>query len=360
MPDSSAPAANTAPVSLFYSYAHKDAKLHADFQRHLGFLEQADLIHCWGDPKIVPGKPWDATIRAQLERAELVLLLLSSHFIASDYIKRVELTAALQRAAQGTTTVVPILLSPLDLGAMGSAGSPLAALLQYQGLPQGPQQDWKAVTTWRLREQAWVSVSMGLRKTVADIQARRAAAPPGTPQPAHADPAPPNPRFRRALKAAAAGIADAQTARGGVAPDMAAMRQQALALIGSRQVLRLLWVDDHPENNVPEAEMLARLQIEVVQVTSTADATARLHSDAEPFDMVISDWHRGAEAPDAGLRLQQELTALRHRMPMVIYHAAFSTEQRLQRAASAHSAGVFGEAVLPSELLHLVQAALKR
>ncbi len=174
MPDSSsAPAAGPAPVRLFYSYAHEDEKLRAELERHLKILQHRGLIQPWHDRAIVPGALWDAESAQQVLQADLVLLLLSSYFMGSDYILGVELKTALRRAAEGSATVVPILLRPLDLDGLDGDDLPLAPLLQRQGLPR----DLKAVTSWRQREEAWVNVSKGLRSTVADIQARRSSAP---------------------------------------------------------------------------------------------------------------------------------------------------------------------------------------
>lgn len=365
MPDSSsAPTAGPAPVRLFYSYAHEDEKLRGDLERHLKILQHRRLIQPWHDRAIVPGALWDTEIHQQLLRADLVLLLLSSYFMGSDYILGVELKTALRRAAEGSATVVPILLRPLDLDGLDSADLPMAPLLQRQGLPR----DLKAVTSWRQREEAWVSVSKGLRSTVADIQARRAAAgvqaavvaPSGAML--GAAPAAPaaDPLLDAVLDNAAAGILAAQQARGGPAPSPAALHRQALALIDCDHLPRVLWVDDHPEGNLAEADMLARLQIELVQVRSTDEALARLQSDPERFDLVLSDWQRHAEGPEACLRLQRALLQSGLGVPLVVYHAAFDTAVRQDRAERARLAGLFGEAVLPGELLALVQAVLRR
>lgn len=366
MPDSSsAAAARPAPVSLFYSYAHEDEKLRCDLERHLKILQHRGLIQPWHDRAIVPGALWDAEIHQQLAQADLVLLLLSSYFMGSDYILGVELKTALRRAAEGSATVVPILLRPLDLEGLDSDDLPLAPLLQRQGLPR----DLKAVTSWRQREEAWVSVSKGLRSTVADIQARRSSAPaaplPAAPQTqamfGTAALAPlADPLLDAVLDNAAAGILAAQQARGGPAPSTAALQRQALALIDGDHLPRVLWVDDHPEGNLAEADMLARLQIELVQVRSTEEALARLRSDPEPFDLALSDWQRHAEGPDACLRLQQALQQSGLGVPLVVYHGGFDAALRRDRAERARRAGLFGEAVLPGELLVLVQAALAR
>jgi TIR domain len=362
VPDSSsAPTAGPAPVRLFYSYAHEDEKLRAELERHLKILQHRGLIQPWHDRAIVPGALWDAEIHQQLLRADLVLLLLSSYFMGSDYILGVELKTALRRAAEGSATVVPILLRPLDLDGLDSDDLPMAPLLQRQGLPR----DLKAVTSWRQREEAWVNVSKGLRSTVADIQARRAAA--GVQPQAAVPPAATfgslsaaplaDPLLDAVLDNAAAGILAAQQARGGPAPSPAALHRQALALIDCDHLPRVLWVDDHPEGNLAEADMLARLQM--VQVRSTDEALARLLSDPERFDLVLSDWQRHAEAPEACLRLQQALQQSGLGVPLVVYHAAFDPAVRQDRAERARRAGLFGEAVLPGELLALVQAVLR-
>ena len=80
------------------------------------------------------------------------------------------------------------------------------------------------------------------------------------------------------LRSATDGILAANRARSGPSPDAAALRRQALALIDAPRLPRLLWVDDHPDGNRFEADMLARLQIELVQVRSTEEALARLRT----------------------------------------------------------------------------------
>ena len=355
-------AATPAPVSLFYSYAHEDEPLRDELQRHLKILQLRGLIAPWHDRAILPGAAWDTEIHTELQRAELVLLLLSVDFLSSDYILGVELKTALQRATDGSATVVPILLRPLDLDALDGGPLPMAQLLQRQGLPH----DLKAVNTWRPRDAAWVSVSKGLRATVADIQARRAAQAPMTTRGAvRMAAAPPSataadPLLDAVLADASAGIAAAQQARSSPMPDAASLRQQTMALLGASHMPRLLWVDDQPDGNQHEAHMLARLQIELVQVCSTDEALALLQHDKEGFDLVISDWSRRSEPADAGLRLQQAMQHLGLTQPLVIYHGEFNPMRRQQRADAARQAGVFGEAVVPMALLGLVQAALAR
>lgn len=364
-----------APVSLFYSYAHEDEPLRIDLERHLRILQLRQQIQPWHDRKIVPGQLWDQEIHQQLQRSELVLLLLSSYFMGSDYILGVELKTALQRARDGSATVVPILLRPVDLEGLDSDDLPLAPLLQRQGLPR----DLKAVTSWRQREEAWVSVSKGLRATVEDIQARRpplsvatkAIMPPPAPattrgasgqaaMPPPTAAAAADPLLDAVLASTDIGILTAQRARNCPDPDAVTLRGQAMALLSIDHLPRVLWVDDQPEGNQHETDMLARLQIELVQVRSTDEALALLQHDKEGFDLVVSDWNRRGERADAGLRLQQAMRHLGLALPLVIYHGEFEPTRRQLRTEAARRAGVFGEAVVPMELLGLVQAALTR
>ncbi|MGC4085543.1 MAG: hypothetical protein QM736_26320 [Vicinamibacterales bacterium] len=143
-------------------------------------------------------------------------------------------------------------------------------------------------------------------------------------------------------------------------PDAIELRGQAMRLIDMPEWKRILWVDDHPENNRGEIAAFARLQIEVVTVTSTDDALAQLaESTDDPFALVISDWQRQAEGPLAGLRLLRGMRGDGHTQPVIYYHGAFGSVPRTALAASASAAGAFGEATRPDELMRLVLSAMQ-
>jgi CheY-like chemotaxis protein len=370
------PAAGAAPVTLFYSYAHEDEPLRDELQGHLMILERRGVIRSWHDRAIVPGHDWSREIDEHLRRADLVLLLVSKDFIASDYIMGTELAVAMQRQQSGEATVVPILLRPVDLQPEDAADMPFVNLLQPQGLPR----DLKPVTTWPTRDEAWTNVASGLRATVNAIRARRPAPPKAPPPVAPPAPtvtlppvfsplavapetaveAPPSALLERVLDDVTRQIGQAQSAKGGAAPDAGVLRAQALRLIDAPEPHRVLWVDDHPENNVYEIAALAKLQIEVETVRATDEALARLGApEGTPYDLVISDWSRSAETPLAGLRLLAAMRQRGHRQPVVYYHGTFGNVARAALAASARAAGAHGEAVLPAELLALVLGAMQ-
>jgi CheY-like chemotaxis protein len=397
----SAREALAVPVTLFYSYAHEDEGLRDELQGHLKILERRGLLAPWHDRKIVAGHDWSRDIDVHLRSAELVLLLISKDFIESDYIMGTELGAAMQRHAAQQTVVVPIVVRAVDLDPEDSEDLPF---LKLQGLPTS----LRPVTSWPNRDEAWTDVAKGLRATVKGIRERRAPLPPpvraaagqGTapgeaedpfaellgsartwirpnpPSPTLPDlfgthvPDPvlepmlagapaPDPVLERVLAGVSLQIEQARQARHQPALDESAalqMQNGLRALIDLPEQKRVLWVDDRPEGNRHETAALAKLQIEVVAATSTAQALHCIGSDAEGFDLVISDWEREGEAPQAGLQLLAAMRKIGLAEPVIFYHGA-RAEQRAERATQAALAGAFGDATLPFELMALVHKA---
>ena len=348
------------PVTLFYSYAHEDEVLRDELQGHLMILERRGVIRSWHDRAIVAGGDWSHEIDRHLRSADLVLLLISKDFIASDYIFGKELDVAMQRQRSGEAVVVPILLRDVDLQPEDADRLPFVGLLDTQGLPR----DLKPVTSWSNRDEAWTHVARGLRATVNGIRERKASAISYT---RGVEAAPPpaarteGPLLARVMDDYAQRIAQASAARGGATVDAAALRRQATRMIDMPEPKRVLWVDDRPENNVAETVALCKLQIEVTAVRSTDEALARLEDAAahgERVDLVISDWGRHAEGPQAGLQMLQTMRARGCAQPVVFYLGTVGATERAALAASARAAGALGEAVLPAELMQLVTTAL--
>ncbi len=137
--------------SLFFSYSHKDETLRDELETHLKLLQRQRIISTWHDRKILAGEEWDHEIDNRIERADIILLLISSDFIASEYCWDKEVTRALERHTAKQATVIPVLLRSCDW-----KGAPFGKL---QGLPT----DMKAVTAWQDRDAAWTNVATGIR-----------------------------------------------------------------------------------------------------------------------------------------------------------------------------------------------------
>lgn len=99
---------------IFCSYAHEDERLRARLEEQLAPLRHEGLIDDWYDHEILPGQSYNAAIAVALDAADVILLLVSASFLASDYCYQRELRHALERRRQGQTAVVPVILHDCD------------------------------------------------------------------------------------------------------------------------------------------------------------------------------------------------------------------------------------------------------
>jgi hypothetical protein len=141
----------TKPLRIFIAYAHADAVLRDALENHLATLKRLGHIAAWTDRCILPGDVVVTAIDRALQRANVILLLVSADFLASDYCHGLEVTRALQRWKTGAARVLPVILRPCDW-----QDSPFGHLLAAPA-------DGKPVTTWRSRDAAWVDVVRSIR-----------------------------------------------------------------------------------------------------------------------------------------------------------------------------------------------------
>jgi TIR domain/Macro domain len=142
------------PASVFISYAHEDAQFREKLSKHLSTLKELGLVQDWHDRLISPGTDWDTDINEALDKADILVLLVSSDFVSSGYIRSVELARAFERLETGDVTVIPVLVRTVDL-----VGSPLSKLQQ---LPTGG----KPIKLWHDEDEAYVDVVRGIRQAV--------------------------------------------------------------------------------------------------------------------------------------------------------------------------------------------------
>lgn len=140
----------SAPKRIFLSYAHADGIHLENFKNHLSSLERSGKIATWYDGKLLAGQSWDDTIRKELRESDIVLTLLSSNFMASQYIWEIELPEATKAGA----TIVPIFLSPVYYE------DNIVFLSKKQGLPK--EEKWILGSAWRNTDEAWLEVVKGI------------------------------------------------------------------------------------------------------------------------------------------------------------------------------------------------------
>jgi TIR domain len=146
-------------ISILFSYAHEDEGLREKLESHLSQLKRDGLIEAWHDRRIGAGHDWQKEIDDRLSTCQVILLLLSADFLASEYCWGVEVKRALERHGSGMARVIPVILRPVDW-----ERSPLA---QLQALPR----DGKPVTTWKDCDEALLDVALGIRAAVVELAA---------------------------------------------------------------------------------------------------------------------------------------------------------------------------------------------
>jgi hypothetical protein len=97
-------------VDLFISYAHEDADLLEQLRKQLEILKRQGVVKSWYDAEILPGTNWSQEIESHLKSARIILLLLSTEFLVSDYCYDIEMKRALERHNKGAATVIPVIL----------------------------------------------------------------------------------------------------------------------------------------------------------------------------------------------------------------------------------------------------------
>ena len=141
-------------VRIFFSYSHEDEELRDELAAHLSLLKRRKVIEEWYDRDVDAGEEWRDKIDAHLEGADIILLLVSADFLASDYCYNVEMKRAMERHEASAARVIPIILRPVVW-----EEAPFGKL---QALPK----DAKAVTSWANRDEAFADVVAGIRRAI--------------------------------------------------------------------------------------------------------------------------------------------------------------------------------------------------
>lgn len=155
------------PIEVFISYAPQDIELRRELEQHLALLKRQGLIRAWHVEQVGPGQGWRTAIESHVSTAQLILLLVSASFFASDDCHDLEMGKALERWQRGEAQVVPVLLSPC-----------LWETSQLRRLRPLPD-NGVPVTSWTSRAEAWANVARGIHRMVGQMAHGSTAAMPG-------------------------------------------------------------------------------------------------------------------------------------------------------------------------------------
>ncbi len=151
-------------LKIFYCYAREDEALRKELEIHLSGMKRQYRLKYWHDHAINAGEDWAKAIDENLNTADLILLLISPNFLASDYCYSKEMQRALERDKQGSCRVVPILLRPVYWEDM--------PFTHLQLLPT----DAKPITRWPDRDDAFHDVVTGIAQVVKTLLSRQKTA----------------------------------------------------------------------------------------------------------------------------------------------------------------------------------------
>jgi hypothetical protein len=151
-------------IEIFFSYSHKDEIYLEALKSQLSPLQKKNHIDImWHDRNISAGREWEREIDYHLSTAHIILLLVSSDFVFSNYCSGIEMQRALDRHERGEARVIPIILRPCLW-----QDTPLAKL---QPLPK----EGKAVSDWPNFDAALFAVAQGMREVIEEIRTQQLA-----------------------------------------------------------------------------------------------------------------------------------------------------------------------------------------
>ena len=147
-------------IEVFISYSKQDQQLRDGLLAHLRPLERKGII-TWHDRQILPGTRWDEQIKARLNAADIILLLISADFLATDYCTEVEIPEALRRHKVGEATVMPVILR--------SCAWDLTPLADIQAYPEKAT----PIVSWTHIDDAYTDVVRNVNLAATKIKERR-------------------------------------------------------------------------------------------------------------------------------------------------------------------------------------------
>jgi hypothetical protein len=141
-------------VRHMVSYAPEDAPLRDELVKSLHTLRRQGTIDVWDERLVMPGAEIEVEVAQHLDEDDVILLLMSPDFLASERCMS-QAERALERHKRHEVRLIPVLARPSVVSAT-SFGT--LAPLPTDGRP---------ATEWPVRDQAWANVAGGIRLLVA-------------------------------------------------------------------------------------------------------------------------------------------------------------------------------------------------
>jgi hypothetical protein len=142
------------PIEIFCLYALEDKIWVKELMKHLSPLQNKGLIVIRPGSEIKAGLEKRSLIRQYIEQAHIILLFISSDFIASDECNDFGVGLAMQRCETEKCRLIPIITRPTIW-----QDEPFAKL---QALPVNT----KPVARWNSKDEALFEIAQGIQEAI--------------------------------------------------------------------------------------------------------------------------------------------------------------------------------------------------
>jgi internalin A len=151
-------------LRIFFSYSHKDELYRNELEVHMAMLKRSGRIETWHDRKIMAGDHWDDKIKEQLQQADIVLLMISSDFLHSDYIWEQELSVLRHRKSDKSDSlrIIPIFTRPCDTNDLDE--------MQWQGAQKDKQSQMPWISSASDRDAVYADIVKNIRSTIEEMR----------------------------------------------------------------------------------------------------------------------------------------------------------------------------------------------
>jgi TIR domain len=148
-------------IKIFYCYDVEDEAFLTTLEKHLKRLKNPLQIITWWEGRIPGGAHRQREIDKQLRESDVVLLLVSPDFLASDHCVMIQQQVLERRKTDKSFSVVPIILRPVELDDNGT----------FDGLQQLPKNKLP-ISRWEDEDEAWLGVQRGVVEVVDELRSQ--------------------------------------------------------------------------------------------------------------------------------------------------------------------------------------------
>jgi hypothetical protein len=149
----------SASKKLFVSYSHANRKALDSLTPHLALLEQRGYIEPWDDRQLIAGAEFHSEICKRLNKADVILLIVSTEFLISKYIRETELHIALTRWKEKKSIVLWVPLENRDLLEKDEQEAAIKKLLACT--PNA-----KPIRDFKTHKDGWLEVEKALQRVI--------------------------------------------------------------------------------------------------------------------------------------------------------------------------------------------------